>query len=65
MATFRGDVYEASQVGMPLIAVIISSDGEVIFAKAVKTTQEGEALIVHMAKGMQELAEKDHKNRKK
>lgn len=55
MSKTTAAVYAPPGPGLPDVAVIVL-EGKVIFAQAVGGVPEGEALLAHMLKGIQQMA---------
>ncbi len=55
MSKASAAVYASPGPGMPEVAVIVMG-GKVVWAEAVQTIEEGEALLKHMLVGIQQLA---------
>jgi hypothetical protein len=43
--SIRAAVYSPPQEGLPFVAVVLKSDGEVLIARAVQSVAQGDALI--------------------
>jgi len=52
MAYIHGAVYTPPNQSLPLVAVLIGPDGQVLTARVVPTVQAGEALIAEVLAGV-------------